>query len=208
MATNLVVIFFCYLIGSIPTSIIFGKLLRGIDIREHGSGNAGATNVYRVMGLKIALIVLAIDALKGALAVMLAGRLIETESGVAAIIGGLAAIIGHVFTVFAKFKGGKGIGPALGVFLALLPFQAAVAFGSWIVIFVITKTVSKASIVAGLVLFSASIAGYKINPEKCSFEALLFTGVVALLILITHRKNIVRILAGTESKISFGKQRE
>jgi glycerol-3-phosphate acyltransferase PlsY len=207
MLTTLVVLTLCYLAGSIPTSIIVCKLLKGIDIRQHGSGNAGATNVYRVMGFKVALLVLFIDALKGAFAVKLATNYLYFNWGIfSGIAGGLVAIVGHIWTVFAKFKGGKGIGPALGVFIALLPMQAAVSFGGWIIFFAATRTVSIASIAAGFILFLSTLVAHIVRPNSTDIELVIFTGLVAALITVTHRKNIERIKAGTENKISFGKK--
>ncbi|MBL8028873.1 MAG: glycerol-3-phosphate 1-O-acyltransferase PlsY [Fibrobacteres bacterium] len=206
MFTALTVLVICYLLGSIPTSIIVCKKLKNIDIREHGSGNAGATNVYRVMGLKVALFVLAIDALKGAVAVIVAKNMMWSWGDAAGMFGGLIAILGHIWTVFAEFKGGKGIGPALGVFIALLPFQAAISLGGWIFIVYKTKTVSIASISAGFLLFLSTLITHVACPESTNIRLVIFTFLVAVLIVVTHRKNIGRIMAGTENKLTFGKK--
>ena len=206
MLTTVVIFTLCYLAGSIPTSIIVCRLLKNIDIREHGSGNAGATNVYRVMGLKIALLVLAIDALKGALAVLLAGHYLINWGILGGIAGGLIAILGHIWTIFAKFKGGKGIGPALGVFIALLPMQAVISIVGWVVLVALTRTVSIASMVAAFLLFTSTLISHLMCPESTDFKLVIFTAIIAVLFVVTHRKNIGRILAGTENKLSFGKK--
>lgn len=206
MFIALTVLVVCYLLGSIPTSIIVCKKLKNIDIREHGSGNAGATNVYRVMGLKVALFVLAMDALKGAIAVLFAKHMMWGWGEAAGMFGGLVAILGHIWTVFAKFKGGKGIGPALGVFIALLPLQAAISLGGWVFIVYKTRTVSIASISAGFLLFLSTLAAKLISPASTDVRLVVFTFLIAVLIVVTHRKNIGRIRAGTENKLTFGKK--
>ncbi|OGS37590.1 MAG: acyl-phosphate glycerol 3-phosphate acyltransferase [Elusimicrobia bacterium RIFOXYB2_FULL_49_7] len=191
-----------YLVGSFPTSILTCRLLKGIDIRAHGSGNAGATNVYRIMGFKVALFVLIVDALKGVFGVLAPGWFLSAAPLWQAMAGGLTAILGHVFTVFARFKGGKGVGTALGVFAALLPGPTAVAFAIWILVLLLTRIVSAASMCAGMALaFSAGLffhIGY-----VSSFSLVCFAGLIAVLIIVTHRSNIRRLLNGTENKIQF-----
>jgi acyl phosphate:glycerol-3-phosphate acyltransferase len=208
MAGQLILPFaLAYLAGSIPTSIIVCRALKGIDIRQHGSGNAGATNVYRVMGLKVALFVLTVDALKGAFGVFLPQIILQDANLLEKILGGFFAIAGHIWTVFAKFKGGKGIGPSLGVFLALTPVPALIALGFWVVVLLLTRIVSVASICAGADLAISSWLLFIMQKAGMELPLVYFTCAVALLIIITHRKNIARLLKGTENKISFGKRK-
>jgi glycerol-3-phosphate acyltransferase PlsY len=184
-----------YLAGAFPTSIVVCRFLKGIDIRQHGSGNAGATNVYRVMGLKVALFVLFVDACKGVAGVKLPGWILPEPVLWQAILGGFCAIAGHVWTVFARFKGGKGVGTALGVFLALMPVPTLIALLAWILVFALTRYVSVASMTAGAVLaVSAGLSG-------ASKPLLYFSIFIAVLIIVTHRANIQRLLRGTENRI-------
>ncbi len=194
-----------YLVGSIPTSIIVCRKLKGIDIRQHGSGNAGATNVYRVMGLKVAAFVLVMDALKGVFGVFIPLLLVPSAGLWIKILGGLFAIVGHIWTIFAQFKGGKGIGTSLGVFISLTPLPALAAFIAWVITVSITKIVSISSIIAGVVLALSTWVFYKKGIGGISFPLVYFTALIAILIIITHRKNIRRLLNGTEKKISSGK---
>jgi acyl phosphate:glycerol-3-phosphate acyltransferase len=196
-----------YLVGSFPTSIVICRALKGIDIRCFGSGNAGATNVYRVMGLKVALLVLFTDALKGVFGVFVPWLLTSETVLWQMILGGLLAIVGHIWTVFAQFKGGKGIGPSLGVFFALTPIPAAMAFLTWIAVVAVTRIVSMASMLAGLTLAVVTwvLSCWKLFGTERPLA--YFTTAVALLILFTHRKNIQRLLNGTENKISLKKER-
>jgi acyl phosphate:glycerol-3-phosphate acyltransferase len=199
-----VIIILSYLIGSIPTSIIFSRLLKGIDIRDFGSKNAGATNVYRVMGAKVAITVLLIDALKGFVAVFFIAKLkiFSVDSMVPTvylqIITGLCAILGHIWTIFAQFKGGKGVGTALGVFIGLLPVPALVALAAWIVVVSVTRYVSMASLAAAAIL---PIAAFFKKDEPALF---VFAIIIGALIWFTHIPNIKRLWAGTENK--FGKK--
>lgn len=197
-----------YLIGSIPTSLIVCRILKGIDIREHGSGNSGATNVYRVMGWKVALFVLVVDALKGAAGTALPGLFVDYPSIWPKIGGGLFAILGHAWTLFARFKGGKGVATALGVFLALAPLPTLCALLIWILLVAATRIVSLGSMAAGGALFLATLLFHGASPGRYPVPLIVFTGIVAFLIIFTHRKNITRLKNGTENRISFGKKKE
>jgi len=150
-----------YLIGSIPTSIIVARKARGIDIRHYGSGNAGGTNVIRVLGWKPGLFVIALDMAKGMIATMLVARLMEgpipfsnatpfDDFTVVQIIAGCSAILGHVWTVFAGFKGGKGIATAGGMLIGIAPVEVAVSFGVFAIVFLITHYVSLGSLSAAV----------------------------------------------------------
>lgn len=204
-----------YLIGSIPTSIIVARKARGIDIRHYGSGNAGGTNVIRVLGWKPGLFVIALDMAKGMVATMLVARLMEgpipfsnatpfDDFTVVQIIAGCSAILGHVWTVFAGFKGGKGIATAGGMLIGIAPIEVAVSFGVFAVVFLITHYVSLGSLSAAVAfpltmffrenVFMVDVPGY---------GTLIFFSIgISLLIVYTHRTNIIRLLRGTENRIA------
>jgi glycerol-3-phosphate acyltransferase PlsY len=214
------IILLSYLVGSIPTSIIISKLSHGIDIREHGSGNAGGTNVMRVLGWKKGLLVIILDALKGAFAVVVIARLHYgglpfqnvspfDDFTLVQIIAGIAAVIGHIWTVFAGFRGGKGIATALGMLIMIITVDMLVALGIFIIVVTVSRYVSLGSILAALsvpltLVFRENI----LHDHIPSYGTLLpFVAAVALLVVFTHRKNLVRLLNGTESKISFKKKK-
>ena len=195
-----------YLFGSFPTAIIAGKWLKKIDIREHGSGNAGATNVFRVLGWKAGVTVLLIDMLKGFIPVFwIASALASPESPLVyyQILAAISAIVGHVWTVFAGFRGGKGVGTSAGVFLGLAPVPLLVALLFFVAIVALTRYVSLGSISAALIFLVVLVL------QKFYFgmeipEILLYLAfVVVVLIWYAHRANIGRLLKGNESKLSF-----
>jgi glycerol-3-phosphate acyltransferase PlsY len=183
-----------YLLGSIPSAYWYGKYFHGIDIREHGSGNIGATNSLRVLGKKAGIFVLIFDLLKGLIPVYLARYLGLSEEMVFLI--GLTAILGHIFSIFAGFKGGKGIATSLGVILAVSPIGGGMSAVVFIVIVYITKYVSLGSLLAGLafVVYFLILNGV-FNPLSYIAFGLL------LLIVFTHRINIQKLLNGTENKL-------
>lgn len=197
-----------YLLGSIPTAVWWGKAFSGIDVREHGSGNAGATNTIRVLGVKAGVPVLLVDVFKGWLAVYLAGWFISPDFAVFQAdlfrIGvAVAAVLGHVFPVFAGFRGGKGIATLLGVGFALFPLAALVTLGLFILILIITKYVSVSSI-TGALSFPFTVY-FLFNPESAPLMALaIFVGI---LVPLTHRKNIVRLLNKEESKFTLRRKK-
>ncbi|HMN17872.1 MAG TPA: glycerol-3-phosphate 1-O-acyltransferase PlsY [Ignavibacteriaceae bacterium] len=214
------IIILSYLVGSIPTSLIISKYFYGIDIREHGSGNAGGTNVMRVLGWKKGLLVIILDALKGAVAVVIVARLHYgglpfqnvspfDDFTLVQIIAGIAAVIGHIWTVFAGFRGGKGIATALGMLLMIITVDMLIAVGIFILVVSISRYVSLGSIVAALsvpltLIFRENI----LHDHIQSYGTLLpFVAGVALLVVFTHRKNVVRLLNGTENKLSFKKKK-
>lgn len=181
-----------YLIGATPTSYITGRLARGIDLREHGSKNLGATNVYRILGWKYAIPVALFDIAKGALPVLLAPRSPYPWLPVAV---GVAAILGHMFSPYVHFKGGKGVATAAGMFLALAPLALLLAVPVWGLCLWITGYVSLSSIIAVLsVPVSVRLTGSESPYVFWSSIALV------LLILFAHRRNIARLLAGTENR--------
>jgi glycerol-3-phosphate acyltransferase PlsY len=214
-----IIVILSYLIGSIPNSILITKAVSGIDIRKHGSGNAGGTNVMRVLGWKYGLLVIFLDALKGAIAVVIIARLhygplpFENVSPfddftLVQIIAGMSAVIGHIWTVFAGFKGGKGIATALGMLLTLITIDMLIAVGIFALVVLISRYVSLGSIIAAISvpstlfirenLFHVDIPGY-----NTLFPFII--GITAL-VIFTHRKNLVRIFNGNENKISFRKK--
>ena len=213
------IIFLSYLVGSIPTSIIISKLTKGIDIRDHGSGNAGGTNVMRVLGWKQGLLVIILDALKGAFAVVVIARLHYgglpfqnvspfDDFTLVQIIAGIAAVIGHIWTIFAGFRGGKGIATALGMLIMIVTVDMFVALGVFILVVSISRYVSLGSILAALSVPLTLIFRENILHDNIqSYSTLLpFVVAVSLLVVFTHRKNVVRLLNGTESKLSFKKK--
>ena len=205
----LLMILSSYLIGSIPTAIIYGRLTRGIDIREHGSGNAGATNVFRVLGWKAGLFVLCIDIGKGVLATTVVYRLaagaVSLEPELLQIIAGLVAVIGHIWTVFAGFKGGKGVGTGAGMILGILPQAVLVAVIVFIIVVYFTRYVSLGSILGSITILIYLVIQKYILLQSVSSSLLIFGICIPILIIFTHRSNIFRLLKGTENKISFNK---
>ncbi|OGJ90886.1 MAG: acyl-phosphate glycerol 3-phosphate acyltransferase [Candidatus Raymondbacteria bacterium RifOxyA12_full_50_37] len=199
-----------YLVGSFPTSIVFCRLLKGIDIRKIGSGNPGATNVYRACGWRIALLVLAIDALKGTFGVYVPVFFLsnmpqfQEYRTLFMACGGLMAIGGHIWTVFAGFKGGKGVGTALGFLLAINPLPALAGLTAWIVVVAFARIVSLASLSAVIVMAGITCAMHWQSNNTLVYLALFMVA----LIFFTHRSNIRRLLNGHENKISFGKKKD
>ena len=202
-----------YLLGSIPTAIITGKILKNIDIRQYGSGNAGATNVFRVLGWRAGLVVLVIDIFKGLLAAGLLIRLFpqlwsDTDYRIYwQIMAGLIAILGHVWTIFAGFHGGKGVGTAAGVMLGLQPFPVLICLIGFIVIVTRTRYVSLGSISSAILLPLILLAQKFLLHLDVPVAMLILSILLALLIVFTHRQNIRRLIQGTENKISLHKKK-
>ena len=201
----IVALFIAYILGSIPTSYIMGKLIKGIDIRDFGSGNVGATNALRILGTKVGIITLIMDIGKGFLAVNIARFIIQEPSDLILIIAGLFAILGHIFTIFLKFKGGKGVATSAGVFIALVPIPISIALFVFIVTVWLSKFVSLGSILAALTLFISELV-VNIRNSFSELEILIFTFIIALFIIIRHKSNIQRLINGNENKISFKKK--
>ncbi len=197
-----------YLVGSIPTALIAGKIIGGIDIREHGSGNAGATNVYRLFGMKPYLAVLGIDMLKGFMAVAVvadfgAGFFSTERTG---LYCGLAAVAGHIWTVFAGFKGGKGVATAAGVFFGLNAPVAAGAIAVYLIVTLTTKYVSLGSIMAAACAPIFLIVDEMVFGGNVPSEMIAAAFALAGLIVYTHRENIGRLMKGEERKTDFLKR--
>lgn len=191
MNNNLFWIVGAYLLGSIPTGLLLGKLY-GIDVRKEGSGNIGATNLYRTVGRKVGIMTLVGDCLKGLLPVVLAWKLGLLEPMQAWI--GLAAFCGHVFSVFLLFKGGKGVATALGVFLALAPLAVLGALAVFVLLVAIWRYISLGSIAAAAVM--PLIIWFMPHTQ----QLLIATALIAAVVIIKHHTNISRLIAGTESK--------
>ncbi|MEX0987274.1 MAG: glycerol-3-phosphate 1-O-acyltransferase PlsY [Bacteroidales bacterium] len=193
-----------YLFGSLPTAVWIGRIFHGIDVREHGSGNAGATNVMRVLGVKTGVPVLVLDMLKGWFAVMLGNYqqlfIREDESFMILGIGlGVVAVLGHIFPVLAGFRGGKGVATIAGVCFALHPLATVSALGVFILVLLVWKYVSLGSMVAGL-----SFPVWIISVYGSAHRSLwIFSIVAAILLVVTHRRNIYRLSRGEENKATF-----
>lgn len=191
-----------YLLGSLPWSVWMGRAFKGIDLREHGSGNAGATNAFRVLGKPIGIAVLILDMLKGFAAVKLVFLQNEFESGTESwmifrICLGLVAIVGHIFPIFAGFKGGKGVATMTGIGLAIHPFSALAAMGVYLLVFLLGRISALGSLVAAL-----SYPVWIIWVFRTEYLSLkIFSLFVLVLVLITHRSNILRLLRGEEKSL-------
>jgi glycerol-3-phosphate acyltransferase PlsY len=198
-----------YLLGSIPSAVWIGKRFYNIDVREHGSRNAGTTNVLRVLGSRAAVPVLLIDVLKGLAAVLLAHLIPDVchsdeKFGMIQIALGLLAVVGHMYPVFAGFRGGKGVATILGVICAIHPAGALSALAVFIVVFVATRIVSVGSLVGGTAFPLLIIFVFR----EPMVSVCVFSAFIALLLFYTHRKNIKRLLNGTEPKTVFKKKQE
>jgi glycerol-3-phosphate acyltransferase PlsY len=196
----LVALFVAYALGSIPTAVWVGRIQKGIDIREHGSGNAGLTNAIRVLGWKGAGPVLAVDLLKGFSAPLVAMLITGANRWDLIVIGaGVLGILGHSFTLFAGFRGGKGVLTGLGVFLFLAPIQAILAFAVWSLVVWRTRYVSLGSILACVTLIVTAGVDSALGSLPWGLTAMC-TG-IGLFVIWKHRANIGRLRAGTENKL-------
>ncbi|MCB5265018.1 MAG: glycerol-3-phosphate 1-O-acyltransferase PlsY [Candidatus Cloacimonetes bacterium] len=193
-----------YLLGSIPVGWIVARLFYKKDIRTEGSGNIGATNALRIFGTTVGVTVLVLDMLKGVIAVLLAGHFFTASHPLVPICG-LLAILGHVFPIWLKFKGGKGVATAGGVFLALAPLSLLFALISFVLVVARTRYVSLGSIV-GACVFGLSIVIFQILGQEINWALLALAVIVVLMIIIKHRQNIQRLWQGQENKISFKKK--
>ena len=185
-----------YVFGSIPCGLWLVQAFHGIDIRNYGSGNIGATNVFRTVGPATAVAVLVGDMLKGILALYIIAKFVANPSIVA--LTALGALLGHNYSLFLSFKGGKGVATGLGLFLYMLPWGAAAGFFIWVVIVLITRYVSLGSVVAAVV---AAVAGWYMDYP---FPYAVFGTLACLFVIIRHKDNIKRLMDGTESKIKPG----
>jgi glycerol-3-phosphate acyltransferase PlsY len=203
---NILLIIGAYLVGSIPSSIWIGKLFFKTDIRNHGSGNAGTTNAFRVFGSKIGIIVFFVDLLKGVAAISLvhlntgftenSGSFITFQ-----LILGVMAILGHIFPVYANFRGGKGVATLFGVMLGISFIPTLIAGGIFFITLLLTRYVSLSSMLAGISFPLINI--FIFNPDTTSF--IVFSLIIPIALILTHQKNIGRLLKNEESKANLSK---
>lgn len=208
----LVCVLVSFLIGGIPFGFIAGRLLLGDDIRRHGSGNTGATNVWRVLGWKAGVLVLLLDALKGMLPVLGAGSVmrwlaVDDAGQVAPLMSGLAAIFGHMYPVWLGFRGGKGVATALGAVLVAAPLHSVVALVVFVLSLAVSRMVSLASILAAMGFLVFHLQKYGVAALSADRVPLtLFSLIVPAVIIWRHRSNLVRIVNGTERRIGGSKR--
>lgn len=221
MLNLLVILLLSYLVGSIPTSIIMSKFVRGIDIREHGSGNAGGSNVFRVLGWKYGLTVILLDASKGIIAVLLVSRLYFgnfpfanttpfDDFTLVQIFAGISAVLGHIWTIFAGFKGGKGIATGLGFLVSIVTVDMLLGLVVFGIVVSISKYISLASLSAAISVPLFMIIRENIfNVDISGYHTILpFTIFLAFLVMYTHKANISRIISGNENKVSLSKNKK
>ena len=202
-------ILFAYLIGSIPTAVWISRYFFGVDIRDYGSGNSGATNTFRVLGSKWGCIVMSVDVLKGFIAtslyIVLPFYMHNEWDRTNLMVGlGLAAVVGHIFPLWADFRGGKGVATLFGMILAIQPLVALYCVGVFLLCLYLTRFVSLSSILASIAF--AVLILFIFNEKEPLYRA--FAIAVALLVILTHQKNISRLLRGSESKIPILKYRD
>ncbi len=199
---HIIALLLSYLIGGIPTAFLIGKGVHGIDLREKGSRNLGATNTFRVLGWKSGLLVLLIDVTKGCGVVFASVKALPpiSDSSILLKLGmGAAAVIGHIFPVYMRFKGGKGVATILGVVVAVHPSAALICLAIFLVLFLITRYVSLGSIAAACAFPILIILVFKAEDPAL----IHFSWIFALLILLTHHKNIDRLIRNQENKLRF-----
>jgi acyl phosphate:glycerol-3-phosphate acyltransferase len=206
---ELALVILAYFIGSVPTAVWVSRSVFNIDIRDYGSGNAGATNTFRVLGSKWGTIVMAVDMLKGLLAVKLAFLLpyyvVNDFARTNFQIGlGLAAVLGHIFPIWAEFRGGKGVATLFGLVLGISPLTALGCVGVFTLVLYLTRFVSLSSILASLAFPIFILIVFNVDNETYR----IFAIAVALLVILTHQKNITRLLRGSESKAPIFKYRD
>lgn len=206
---ELLLIVLAYLIGSIPTAVWVSKYFFDIDIRDYGSGNAGATNTFRVLGSRWGSFVMVIDIIKGVIAtslyIVLPYYMADEWARTNLMIGlGLSAVMGHIFPIWAGFRGGKGVATLLGMAVAIQPLVAVCCIGVFLLVLYLTRFVSLSSILAGI-SFMVFIL-FIFNEKEPLYR--IFAVLVALMVVLTHQKNISRILKGTESKVPILKYRD
>lgn len=215
MDAVLLILGLSYLVGSIPASLWAGRLFEGVDLREHGSGNAGATNAFRVLGWKAGLVATVVDLGKGILAAGVIPFLVGMDGTpqwglvpweaqtVLCIAAGLMAVAGHIFPVWAGFRGGKGVNTSAGVLFALTPQTTLIVVALFLVVLVASRYVSLASMTAAVAFPSAvAIRRYLFDITRLDPSLLIFGVVLCMAVLVAHRSNIQRLLRGTESRIS------
>ena len=205
--STIILIIVAYILGSVPNALWIGKVFKGIDIREHGSKNTGSTNAARVLGAKLGILTLILDISKGAIPVALSlfmkADLLENITGISNldfIMIGIFAIVGHSFSIFMKFKGGKAVATTVGVFTVLVPKALLLAAVVFFVIFALTRYVSVSSITGAISLPIFIFFLYGDIPYT------VFGGIITILIIVKHKSNIQRLLNGTESRFTINKK--
>ncbi len=213
MASLAVIVVLSYLVGSIPGSLWVGKLLHRVDVREHGSGNAGATNVFRVLGWKAGILATLVDVGKGFLAAGVIAVVVRIDplpqdlpfwqiGTLTKMLAGVAAIGGHMFPVFAGFKGGKGMNTAMGVLLAITPVSISVAVAVFVCVLLATRAVSLASMTAAIAFpISVGVRKYFLGIEQLDASLFIISIVMAAGLIWAHRSNIRRLIEGTENRV-------
>jgi glycerol-3-phosphate acyltransferase PlsY len=215
MGTVLLILGLSYLVGSIPASVWAGQLFESVDVREHGSGNAGATNTFRVVGWKAGLVAMVVDLGKGVAAAGVVPFLVGMEGlprwglvpweaqTVLCIAAGLAAVVGHIFPLWAGFRGGKGVNTSAGVLLALTPQTMLMVLGLFLVVLLVSRYVSLASMTAAIAFPSAvAVRRYLFGIDRLDPSLLFFGLFLCVAVLVAHRSNIQRLLRGNENRIS------
>lgn len=193
----IIILILSYLIGAIPSGVWIGKFFKNIDVRAYGSKNSGATNCYRVMGAKIGLLVLIADVLKGFIPMIIAARYINSFNSI--IFLGLVVILAHTYSCFINFKGGKGVATTLGVFLYLAPYAILLLIFIFLIVFIIFRYVSLASIVSATML---PILVFFFDTRKSLF-LFLVSLVIGIFVVYRHKTNIQRLINGNENKFTF-----
>lgn len=202
-------IILAYLIGAIPFGLIIARLSGIEDIRKHGSGNIGATNVWRLAGFKVAIWVFVGDIGKGVIAVLLARyyianyQLTTLGPDMFLVICAVMAVLGHIFPVYLGFKGGKGVNTALGTMATLLPYETLISFGVFILVLLVFKYVSLGSILGTLALLVSVLVEKYLMHQNVAPIYIILCAILVLLIVITHRSNISRLIAGNENRFSL-----
>lgn len=193
---------FGYIMGSVSPSVFLGKALKGVDVREHGSGNAGTTNAFRVLGKRVGIAVLIGDVLKGVIPVLLAKYL---SSPLVTVLVAFASVIGHTFSIFLRGRGGKGVATGAGAALAMIPLPMACLVGLFLVVLLATRMVSVASMTAtvSLPILAGLLYRYGTGVWRIPLAYVVACTLMALLVLWGHRSNVRRLLAGTERKVPF-----
>lgn len=223
MIALLSVILISYLVGSIPSSVWVGKLMKGIDVREHGSGNAGATNTFRVLGWQSGVIVVVIDFIKGFSTTFWISRLVwdasifpdgpisppgwEAEAFLQ-IVCGFTAMVGHMYPLYASFRGGKGVLTACGMLYGIEPVSISISTATFLILMFTTRYVSLASIIGSFLYPMGLIVLRYVFGWNIDGSIIIFGALAALGIIIKHRANIKRLLSGTESRASFGSSKK
>ncbi len=205
MTTTLTIVFVAYLVGAIPFALIVARLYGIKDIRKVGSGNVGATNVQRAAGFKAAVWVYVFDISKGVVPVLIA-KAVEQDvmsRDLFLVVVALAAILGHVFPIYLKFKGGKGVNTALGTMLVLMPIEAACAFGVFLIVVFVSRYISLGSICGALTLPLALLVETFAFDSPTAMVYWILAVFMALVIPLAHHQNIRRLIAGSENRFSF-----